>query len=458
MFSGPGIVTLRSSLVLLMVLTHLAKIVFNLNQLNPITYYLAVAAMLACLPAVSRHSRYTSIILLAIGSLLIFKSGAPAALWLKGFGTNLSIISLIVLAPLLGLPLKFSRYLTALDALSNRQMHGKRKYTVAMVMGHGLGALLNIAAIPLANQLLTGGRRELDLPLTKAMIRGYIGAVSWSTSMNPMPLAIYYYGLRYLDVLPAGLAAGITVSLVGAAFWFFTREPGQELPGERGPQAMSPCTRRRLVEVCLMSGMVFALILLIEGLLHWGIFIVVPLVSMFFPLIWALLINRFSEWKELLRANYLTECLPRMKNEIVMFTCAGFFAAAVNLSGLGAKIPGLINQLSASDPWGISLVVALMVIGAAFVGVHPVVTGTAIMTSFNPEAFGISAVFLATVIAGSWSLALIMSPFSGITLTLSGMFDRSPLEVGPKWHWLFVLVALPVLLLLLNFFRLLSFI
>jgi hypothetical protein len=458
MFSGPGIVTLRSSLILLMVFIHLIKMVFSLNQLNPLILCLAFTAMLICLPAISRHSRYTSIILLAAGSILMFKAGAPVALWLQGFGANLSIISLIVLAPLLGLPLKFSRYLAALDALSNGQMHGKRKYSIAMVMGHGLGALLNIAAVPLTSQLLNGSKQNPDLRLAQAMIRGYIGAVSWSTNMNPIPLAIYYYGLRYFDVLPAGLAAGITVSLVGVGFWLFATEPVQEHPGDRGSKPTSSHARGRLLEVCLISGTAFILILLIEGFLKWGIFVVVPLVSMFFPLVLALLINCFHEWKNLLRHNYLSECLPRMKNEIVMFACAGFFAVAVNLAGLGTKIPALINYLVGADPWGISLVVALMLIGAAFIGVHPVVTGTAIMSSFNPEAFGISPVFMATVIASSWSLALIVSPFSGTTLTMSGMFDRSPLEVGPKWHWLYAIIALAAVLFLLNCLRVLGLI
>jgi TRAP-type C4-dicarboxylate transport system permease large subunit len=204
--------------------------------------------------------------------------------------------------------------------------------------------------------------------------------------------------------------------------------------------------------------MAFILILLIEGFLKWGIFVVVPLVSIFFPLLLALLINSFHEWKDLLRSSYLSECLPRMKNEIVMFTCAGFFAAAINLAGFGAKIPALINYLVANDPFGISLVVALMLISAAFIGIHPVVTGTAIMSSFSPEAFGVSPVFMATVIASSWSLALIVSPFSATTVTMSGLYDRSPLEAGPKWHWLYTIIALPTVLLLLNGLRILGFI
>ncbi|KKM08956.1 hypothetical protein SY88_21110 [Clostridiales bacterium PH28_bin88] len=455
----------RSYLILTLAMVYLAGNITGIRGGDTLVNILALLTLAACLPGVKGASRYTAYVLLALGSALMIASGARAEVWLAGFGKNLALLTLIILVPLLGLPLGYGGYLEALEDYFHRRLgERKRRYGVVMVVAHFLGAMLNLAAIPITYEMLAGRKKEpLEPRLAGALARGYSASVNWSPSMSPVPMAIHYYGVRFFELFPVGFLMGMLFGLVGWLLVVIRTGSGEaevaagsEVPAA-GPVTGGRTYSRKLAELAGSGAAVLALVFTVEGSTGWGIFTVVPLVSLVYPLVWSAALGQVKAWRHELVNGYLSGALPRMKNEVVLFICAGFFGTAVGASGLGARIPAMINYLVGSDPVGISVVVALMIIVMSCLGVHPVVTGTAIVTSLTPASVGLTPRFMSVLLAGSWALGVTVSPFSGMSLIMAGLTGRSSLEVGPGWHLRYTLLALAVLILGLNALRLVGF-
>ncbi len=446
--------TSRRFAVLALALLGLAGSLFDLpvrSVINP----LALVTMLLCMPVAAKATRYTGVALLGVGSILLFISGAGWQVWLSGFGENRALLSLIILVPLLGLPLSYGGYLEAIDAFSRRYMAAERPLMgVAMASTHFLGSLLNVGALPIIYQMLVQRRGDGDPRLAMALARGYSTAVVWSPNMAAIPLIIHYFDVKYWEIGPVAFIMAVLISLFGMV----TLRPRPRQPGEdQDDMPLDRGSRRKLLELVTVGAALIAFLLVLEGQTGLSIFSIVPLVSILFPLCWSLYLGKLAEWRQAVRSEYGINILTRMKNEVVLFTCAGFLAVAVKSSGLDGYIPLLVHTLSGGNALGISLVVAALVLGISLLGVHPIVTGVAVLATLDPVVLGVSPRFLGVVVACTWAVTINITPFSATNVMMSGITGRSPLEVGPRWHLKYGVPALLMVILLLNGLRLVGY-
>lgn len=181
----------------------------------------------------------------------------------------------------------------------------------------------------------------------------------------------------------------------------------------------------------------------------WQLLAIVPLVSFFFPLIIAIFQKHLPEYKKGLH-NYYDKSLYKSQNEVTLFTAAGFLAAALDISGISTLIPKLIPGFLIDYPPLLIASLMLLLIIPGQLGIHPVATGTAMVAAIVPASIGLSVPTFAWTIICAWLLSNMLSPFSALNLTLSGLANRPSWEVGLKLNWRYGLTCLIVYSLMVS--------
>jgi hypothetical protein len=109
--------------------------------------------------------------------------------------------------------------------------------------------------------------------------------------------------------------------------------------------------------------------------------------------------------------SYLSTRILGVKNEVVLLTAAGFFGMALELANVDSAIRYLIPGSAARFPLIAILSLMLVYVLMSYIGLHPVVAGSAMVASIDPATLGLSPfIFTFTLICG-WATGVLLSPF-----------------------------------------------
>lgn len=196
--------------------------------------------------------------------------------------------------------------------------------------------------------------------------------------------------------------------------------------------------RRRLIELgAIMVGMT-ALIIVLDVFSGFAIVNIIPLVAIILFFIWTPVIGGAGKVMEGLKS-YTQERIPKMGNELLVFISAGVFGTSLLVVGFDTL---LINTLEAAGVDHVLLLIplfAVMIIGLAFLSVHPIISITIASLAVLSMDMDVSDhYYIAVGLLLNWSVTVNMSPFTGINLLISSLADRSIFTV-PKHNVLYSL-------------------
>ncbi|WP_017187864.1 hypothetical protein, partial [Alkalibacillus haloalkaliphilus] len=138
--------------------------------------------------------------------------------------------------------------------------------------------------------------------------------------------------------------------------------------------------------------------------------------------------------------NFTQERLPAMGNELSLFIAAGAFGAAILSAGASDWIIYFIDVFGISHILVLIPVLLIVVNLLSFVGVHPIITMTALAITLSSSPIFIDDHFLLSFgLLSAWMVSVISSPFSGLNLLMSGLAQSNPIAIGPKSNLPFAL-------------------
>ena len=417
---------------------------FPLKQLPFITSALLLYIIVVSLFNMPRLNIFVCGGMFVIASAIMFYVKADFLQWVSGLNKNGLLIALFVCGPLLSLPFSYENYQGELKNISRLYMHTLIPFALLIAMPmHIFAALTGFAALTIMYTLFsqTGKLYGSQDIFISTLVRSYVSSGFWGTSWVSVMLVVSelhipWYRLIMMNLIYAPVAIAINLAGIKIAM---LRHPGQY------PKLTpDPDTKVDWRKVAIMFGLAVTIVLVILVInlsSGWNLLAIVPMVSMLFPLITALIQNKKTELKSGLK-NYYDKALFKCRTEVFLFSSAGLLAHALEISGVGNAIPGLIPRFLISYPYFMIIALMLLVILLGQLGIHPAVTGTTLVAVIAPASIGLSVPSFALTIICAWLLSNMLSPFSALNLTMSGLCGKNTWYTGLRLNWRYAIVCM----------------
>lgn len=390
--------------------------------------------------------------LLLFGAVILLWSGAGLKDWVNALMQNASLVLLFSTTPMLSLPFFYEDYQSELKVVAQTKMQSLLAFCVfTSICSHFLGVLISVGALILMYEILHPHSKMYqaeDIFLT-TLVRSHCSSGFWSPAWASMVIVTAGTGIAWPSLIPLGLAFSFVFIAVniGSVAWKMKRHPEHypRLQPEAGAAVNWPKVRTMMFLVLSLVGMII-LLSLVTG---WELMVIISLAATAFPLLSGLIQRHMPAYRQGMKKYYGTS-LVKIRSEVTLFAAAGFLGKALQISGLGDLIPQLLpDWLVAFPPLMCGAIMAIMIL-PSLVGIHPVAVGTALVASLVPASIGMNTVTFAWAVLTGWVLAIMLSPFSAISLILGSSTCRPSWSVSIGRNWRFGAVCLVLFSLLIS--------
>lgn len=433
---------IRSLLTFSLAIAYLCNLFIRSAVLDHLVLAMLTAAILMSFAVVTGSSRLIGYGTFIISIVLFFLSEAPLSQWAAALKENLDMVVMFILVPLIGIPIQYGGYFSALQNVFLRYIKTSSQfYLLVSSVSAFLGVLINLATIPLVYQISKASSISSNKKLlSSAMSRGFATVSIWAPTTAAIALIMRLTGSEWTVFFPFGLACGAICWLTGYIMTHL--EERKTVPA--APEAASEVSKEDVRKVIELSGFGVALVVFITLISHFaGIptILVVSIASLVYPLVWMAMIGKLPVLFTKFYSDYFSTSLPRLKNEIVLFMGAGFFVCSITYSQLGNYVPQLLSRLVGHNVFLLTLIVIFGNLLLSGAGVHPIIPVMIIGGTVHPEAYGMSPTYLALLLSVSWSTGITISPTSATVIATAGLTGESPLQVGYRWNSVYILAT-----------------
>ncbi|ELM3617783.1 hypothetical protein RYR54_003476 [Aeromonas sobria] len=294
-----------------------------------------------------------------------------------------------------------------------------------------LGAVINLSVL-----FIIGDRLERNGTLERRQVmvlsRIFCAAAFWSPFFVAMAVALTYApGLQLSHILPFGILAALLA--MGLTAWQVERIGVADFAGYP----------LRLQTLGLPITLALLVLLIKQIWPQLGILAVIALVAPLLALIFMPKVGRKAALKR-----QVVERFPAIGGQLVLFLGAGLLAAGINSAlsvvefDMGHGLP-LFNHFG----WLEASLTLLFILLVAIVGVHPLITISAVaplLWPLSPDPSLLGMCFLL-----GWGLATGTSPLSGSNLALASRYNLSAALIL-RWNLCYGLMMYAIASLLLG--------
>ena len=435
---------IKSSLILIMCFGYMLHFFWESSISLVTTFVLSVIVFFLCLKESNPLPRYFSISMLVLGLWLNISKENMGGL-ITGLQSNLPLLSLIILVPMLSIPLKAEGYFQSVQHYLERWSSDNRKIfgSISFFLFF-LGPILNLGSIRILHETIKDFKSEPIL-LAKSYLVGFSTVILWSPYFASVAMVLHYLNVPLMDYLPLGLSLAIVQLIIGNLLfwgWLHKKKPGNLLPARNIIEGdKSGLHKRKMIDLLLLIVFLMIIIFSTEYLTKWPMMFIVSLLSVVYPISWAIVKKKKSDFQHSFQ-EYKSLAVPRMNNEVVLFLSAGLFAQSLTGTFIADQIKLFMTNIA-----GISFLLFIITVIAGillltFLGIHQIVVVTVLATQMNPELIGTAPEVLALLLMVSWSMSSVLSPVNPLNLIVSNAVKRSGIAVGFKWNGLYLISML----------------
>jgi hypothetical protein len=396
----------------------------------------------------------------------MFVTGVMLNLWkgttmegmVNGIVTNLPLLTLVILVPLLSIPLKIGGYLDSIHFYMERMGTDLRKtFGSISVILFCLGPILNLGSIRVLHEMIQDLHFNSKF-LAKVYLVGFSTVILWSPYFASVAMVLYYLNVPVFDYLPLGFSLAVIQLLVGNLLFRFSIPPQKgSAADEQSKLLEQPIEeewehKRKMGKLFGIIVLLMGSIFLMEYLTHWPMLFLVSFTSILFPVLWCAVYQKWGKFR-LYFSDFKNHSVPFMSNEIVLFISAGLFGSALAGTQFASSTQMFLHQVaSVSFVLFIVTVMFIMMI-TAFIGIHQIVTVTVLITQIDPSVVGTSPEVLALLFMSAWSLSAVLSPVNPLNLLVSSYVKAPTLSIGLKWNGWYLLTMFFISSLFIYFVR-----
>ncbi|MBM3565257.1 MAG: hypothetical protein FJX42_03985 [Alphaproteobacteria bacterium] len=384
-------------------------------------------------------------VLLSCGFATAAAAGQLPETLAKGLKTSLPFLVLFGAVAWLNVPASESASLRAARDAVAGQPPGWRFVTLAAA-AHLLGSVFNLVAVSLLSVLI-GNQDKPDTRrrLARALLQGFATATCWSPLFVGTAVILSILpGARWIEIAPLGAALSL---LLLALAWFADRALNPARVPLGAARAPMPGWAVRRIAV-----LVTVLLVLAMGMVEatgLSIPIVMGLIGPPFALVWQALRRRASAAAlsaVAATAGRVARGLETLRTETLMFSAANIFSSAIALVVPGDAALAALSRLELG-PDGMIVLLALGLVMASAMGLHPVIVVMLIGQLLPAEIFGLPPSLLALVLMALWGMGTNASPFSATNIIMSRAVGMGHWAIAWRWNLPFSLAGAAVVAL-----------
>ncbi len=349
--------------------------------------------------------------------------------FLEGMPTYFGIVAVLLVLSIAGYPIRAARYEAQIRALMAALIQrGIGVKATSGVLGHVLGAVLDVGAFVLIDVIAARAAPKARLAVLKWAARAFSFAPLWTNLNVFTATTIVLTGVSYPGLLAATLPF-IVLGLAGTVF-AAQREGGEaeEVPGARLDRGAAAVL---LYPVLLVSVVAGVNVLFPDLTLTATIAVTVAVIVLIIAALATVLTRRTSPLRRL--ADETRGSLASSHPEFALFGAAGILVLSLQALGVLAPLGDLLSAL----PTAFVAPALLLLVAAGFVaGIHVIPMVLLLDAAFPLDAGPAPVLWAVAVLLGAQS-TLLLTPFSSAVTMLSRLTGRHPVEVGPKSNWRF---------------------
>ncbi|MEK3857211.1 hypothetical protein [Cytobacillus sp. FSL H8-0458] len=426
---------IRFSLVLSMCFLYILEAFVPNMYISFIFNIAAAAVFFTMMPLLDRKGRIFTLGLFSVGITIHYAVGDRGMLLIQGITQNMALLSILILAPLLSIPLRregiIDTVITYLNELKNNPAY--TFYGISSFM-MTLAPILNMGAL----RIVHGFVENIKIPsklLSRSYYIGFTPAVIWSPFFASVGIVLFYLDITYLSYVVFGVFFAILQMAVGIILFRPARAVAEAAALEREAESSAPDKRRKR-DLYALAGFVFGLVLLLivmEQVTQKSMLLLVSMVCCIVPAGWMILRNQKKAVKEEISL-YKSKILAQ-KMEICLFLSAGLFGNAVSHTPVKQLLEQSMHW-SAQQSIGILFTfIILFVTFMAFLGVHQIIVIPLILTSLNfAEMPDITVISVAFMCIFTWMLSSSISPLNAMNIIISQCVQKNGLTVAFRWN------------------------
>lgn len=447
-------------LILCLVSGFLIKELSGLSWLNAILSVFVFALIMVNLPKITGFVQILSVAFLVIGVTVMLYHHVSLQTWQQAATLNVTLITLFAFAPMFGIPVRSPVYVSALQNFYYTSIKGSISFfIISQLLTQILAVFLNVGSISVVHHLASMHRSSRSWRiLSNALNRGFAAAILWSPYFAAMAVVTHALHVTWIELLPYLLGFFVItffISLMIERPHLRKRDLEETAAAveDANPQkeGIHQTSNRKLVSLLVYLLLAMAIILVLEQSLDSPMVIIISLTAIFYPMLWCIGSRSFDFYKQGVK-EHVTKSLPALKKEMVLFLTAGFFSGAVGQTHLSESFLSLLSFIPIPMPVAFTICSLLLIVLTSSIGSHPIILITILSTTINPASVGITPIFFAILLLGSWSISNLISPTTAVNNVLSivvhkNVFDL--IKVNYKYTMILVLI-LPLYLFLIG--------
>lgn len=399
------------------------------------------------------------LIMIVLTILILFQEKNVWSIILDGARVNLTLVTIFILTPILGITVRTGGYIEALKIVLKKLKNNVMFfYLSTSLLTHSLGVVLNIGSVSINHYLTSVSNVRSPRIIANALNRGFTTTIFWSPYFSAMALIVSNLNISWGEIV--GYAIGYSLLAFTFGFLFelkqiFKEQKNLLVPEEQQLKEEKIEVQRvkaKMIELIFLILIMMLLVLALEHFTSFGMVLSICLVSIIFPISWCSLKGTFSGYKEELQ-RHLTTTLPNLQKEITLFLTAGLFSAAFVHSQWSDRIVTVLNEVFGHSPILMMLILSIVIIVTAIFGLHPIIVITILVTSIDPSQVGLSKEAFSVTLLASWGIANTLSPATAVNNLLAHSLNQPIMDVSLRWNWKYamtMMILLPIYLYLLN--------
>lgn len=435
---------LKSNLILTMCFLYLIQFFVDSRYLDIFLTILVVVIFSICLFSVKPVPRLLGGGMFFVGITMNIIKGEGLGGIISGITTNLPLLTLIILVPLISIPFKIKGYFEATHYYIKKISHDSRKiFSGLTLFVFVIGPIMSVGAIRILHEMI----RDLELKpkvLAKSYLVGYSTVVLWSPYHSSVALVIYYLDVSIMDYIPLALTFAVILLFLGNLIYWLSFRKSNKVSSEyekfdNNDTKYIKSIRNMITTVLILFLTVFVL----EYITKWSMMFLVSLISVLFLVIWCTL-NK--EWKKVSSfiKDFKENSVQKTNNEIVLFISAGIFGKTLTDTPVANGIKIFLNDVFSMSFLLFITMILLIMLSFTFVGIHQIVIATVLITQLDSPIVETSPEVLALIFMIGWSMSAVLSPVNPLNLLVSSLVKKPALSVGLKWNGFYLLVMFVV--------------